>query len=191
MFNYSKKTLYICAVLVAIIIFITIEIVSIAVDNSNKTIDNTTLYKIEVKSTDNANEIINKKTKIDENIWELEITTWGLKAPIKEGTGSEVLEKYIGHFEDTPKLNGNVCLASHNRGSVTGDYFECLEYIETGELITYRANGEERIYKVILSTIINEIDLSYIQNTNDNRLTLITCITNKPSLRRCVQAVLI
>ncbi|MDO5556339.1 MAG: hypothetical protein Q4G09_07035 [Clostridia bacterium] len=67
------------------------------------------------------NEIL-EVMSIDENdpriigyltIEELEIE----KAPIADGTDTETLDKYIGHFENTSYLEGNVCLCSHNRGN--------------------------------------------------------------------------
>ena len=47
----------------------------------------------------------------------------------------------------------------------------------------------QRKYKVSLNKVIKETDWTYIQNTKDNRLTLITCEMNKKEYRRCVQAV--
>ena len=45
------------------------------------------------------------------------------------------------------------------------------------------------MYKVILSIVIEETDWSYLQETEENKITLITCISNQPSKRLCVQAV--
>lgn len=36
---------------------------------------------------------------------------------------------------------------------------------------------------------ISYTDYSYLNEMGDNRITLITCIANQPSLRLCVQAV--
>ena len=38
------------------------------------------------------------------------------KAPIADGTDNKTIGKYVGHFENTSYLEGNVCLCSHNRG---------------------------------------------------------------------------
>lgn len=191
MFNHGKKSLYICAVLVSILLFIAIEFgITMYTDKSNNTKDSSQKYVINVNTISETEPII-EKPQIDENIWELEIPAHAITGPIKEGTESDVLEEYIGHFEETPKVHGNVCLASHNRGSTSGNYFETLEILDVGELLIYRVNGMERLYKVILNITIDEINLSYIQNTNDDRLTLITCVRDKPNLRRCVQAVLL
>ena len=37
--------------------------------------------------------------------------------------------------------------------------------------------------------IIKDTEWKYLKNTEDNRLTLITCVENQPEYRRCVQAV--
>lgn len=47
--------------------------------------------------------------------WSLEIPKINLIAEISEGTTEEILNKYIGHFENTSRWNGNVGLAAHNR----------------------------------------------------------------------------
>ena len=47
--------------------------------------------------------------------WYLEIPCIELKANIQEGTTKEIMDKYIGHFEETQKNTGNVGLAAHNR----------------------------------------------------------------------------
>lgn len=38
-------------------------------------------------------------------------------------------------------------------------------------------------------TNISSTDYSYLNEMGDNRITLITCVKNQPSLRLCVQAV--
>lgn len=45
------------------------------------------------------------------------------------------------------------------------------------------------MYEIILSTVIDETDWSYLKETEDNRITLITCVRNRPNKRLCVQAI--
>ena len=45
------------------------------------------------------------------------------------------------------------------------------------------------MYEIVLSTIIDETDWSYLEETEDNRITLITCEENKKEYRRCIQAI--
>lgn len=130
---------------------------------------------------DNVFEENNKK------IWQIEIPKIELVAPIAEGTSDYVLNKYVGHFEETQKENGNIGLAAHNRG-YNVNYFSRLKELVLGDEIIYILNGNKKIYKVSLITIINDTDWTNLENTNDNRLTLITCLENEPSKRRCIQA---
>ena len=46
-------------------------------------------------------------------------------------------------------------------------------------------------YKYEVSTILTiyETDWEMLENTDDNRITLITCIENRPEYRLCVQGV--
>lgn len=112
----------------------------------------------------------------------------GVHAEVKEGSTEEVLERYVGHIEETPKYDGNVGLAAHNRGNEVS-YFERLNEIQTGDKIIYKSEEHTRTYIVCLKKEIIDTDWSLLQETQDNRLTLITCINNKPNLRLCVQAV--
>jgi len=56
-------------------------------------------------------------------------------------------------------------------------------------VIYYYYQNMSKEYKVIKNIIIEDTDLSYLENTEDNMLTLITCVENEPNYRRCVQAV--
>ena len=47
--------------------------------------------------------------------WYIEIPKIKLVAPIAEGTTGEVMNKYVGHFENTNVWEGNIGLAAHNR----------------------------------------------------------------------------
>lgn len=159
--------------------------------------------KIETKYESNCiltNEVINTKEIIDNtqndinyeiidpNIWKLEIPKIELAANISEGTQENVLNEYIGHFEETKKENGNVGLAAHNRGYKT-NYFGRLKELENGDKIYYTYNGKKSVYTVNSETIIDDTDWSKLENTEENILTLITCVENEPNYRRCIQAI--
>ena len=38
-------------------------------------------------------------------------------------------------------------------------------------------------------TVIKDTDWSYLTETANNRITLITCVENEPEYRRCVQTI--
>lgn len=133
--------------------------------------------------------VINKTTK--ENLksnWKIEIPKISLIAEIAEGTTEEILNEYVGHFEETQKEKGNIGLAAHNRGYKV-NYFNRIRELEIDDEIYYTYNELSRKYKVISKSIIKDTDWSFLENTSDNRLTLITCVEDKPEYRRCIQAV--
>lgn len=117
----------------------------------------------------------------------LTIEKIGLKATVKEGTDEETLKKYIGHIETTSIYDGNIGLASHNRG-YENSYFARLNELENGDIITYQTKFYTRKYKVDNIQTILETDWSLLNNTEENKLTLITCVPNKTIQRLCVQA---
>ena len=123
-----------------------------------------------------------------ENKWRIEIPKISLNAPIKSGTTQDVLAVAVGHFEESNVWNGNVALAGHNRG-YNCNFFEKIKYLEEGDKIIYHTKYGIREYEVVLSKIIKQTDWSYIANTGDNRITLITCVENMYEYRRCIQAV--
>ena len=97
-----------------------------------------------------------------------------------------VMKSAVGHFAQTPIFNGNVGLSAHNR-----DYkidFRQLKNVNIGDKVTYRTNFGTRTYKITIKTDIDETDFSYLENTEDNKITMITCIEDKPTKRLVVQA---
>lgn len=123
-----------------------------------------------------------------EELWQIEIPKIELEAPISEGTSQEVMLEYVGHFENTGILNGNIGLAAHNRGFPI-NYFARLKELEINDEIIYKTQYGTKKYKVILSTIIQDTDWSYLQETEENKITLITCVENEPAKRRCIQGI--
>ena len=94
--------------------------------------------------------------------------------------------EYVGHFENTKFLNGNVGLAAHNRGFPI-NYFADLKKLQIGDEIIYKTKFGNKKYKVYLITTIKDTDWSYLEQTDKNTITLITCVENKPNKRLCVQ----
>ncbi|MBQ2836216.1 MAG: class D sortase [Clostridia bacterium] len=121
-------------------------------------------------------------------IWQIEIPEISLIADISEGTTKEVLNKHVGHFEKTAKEEGNVGLAAHNRGYEV-NYFKDLKLLKKGDEIIYKHNKFEKIYQVDKCRIIKDTEWEYLEQTEENILTLITCVENQPEYRRCIQAV--
>jgi len=103
---------------------------------------------------------------------------------IYKGTSLDTLSKGVGHFDNSPYLDGNVCLAAHN----TNKYWAKLHTLNSGDKITYISFLGTKEYEVQSVSQIDETDWSKLENTDENILTLITCVKGKPSLRLCVQA---
>lgn len=129
-----------------------------------------------------------EKVQFTNENWTLEIPTINLKANINFGTTEEVMNEFIGHFDETGVWTGNIGLAAHNRGYPV-NYFGRLKELQIGDEIKYTTVYGTRTYKVAISTIIKDTDWSYLQETKDNKLTLITCVENEPKYRRCIQAI--
>lgn len=117
----------------------------------------------------------------------LNIEKIGLNATIKDGSNSDILNKYIGHIEGTCIYDGNVGLAAHNRGNKYS-YFARLNELEIGDSVIYKTRYSDKEYTVIDKKVILETDWDMLKDTEDNRLTMITCIKNKANQRLCVQA---
>ena len=136
-------------------------------------------------ANDNAS-ILDKTNKL--NNWYIQIDKVSLKAPIQEGTTKEILNEYVGHFEESSKDLGNICLAAHNRG-YKNNYFSRLKELQEGDEIKYTYKDTEKIYIVTKHEIIRNTDWSNLEPTEENTITLITCVENEPEYRRCIQGI--
>lgn len=125
----------------------------------------------------------------DDNSWKIEIPSISLKADISEGTSKEIMDKYVGHFEETAKIDGNVGLAAHNRG-YNVNYFENIKKLKQNDEIIYNYKGNRRKYKINKIEVIKDTNWSYLENNKyENKITLITCVENQPEYRRCIQGI--
>lgn len=117
-----------------------------------------------------------------------------INMPIKESTELNILATAIGHFSQTPLDNGNVCLVAHNSGTnKSGKYvgfFDSIKKLEIEDVIIYNNLSKIFRYEVISNNIIKETDISVLDNTDENMLTLITCIGGRENraYRQCVVA---
>lgn len=129
------------------------------------------------------------KIEYDNTIGTLTIPSILLEnAPILESTELSTLAKGIGHFTSTSLYNGNVGLASHNSGN-SGDYFKNLKLVKINDEIYYQTKYGTKRYIVKVKEIIEETDFSYLGETKENKITLITCVNGQKEKRLCIQAV--
>jgi len=208
MFNYSKRNRIIISIILSIVILAIINFILIKFKESQKKDINPTfiLKTSKLASEKKSNiiennyineEIVNEEENINkdkvvlnqymDNSWRIYIPKINLNAPILEGTSQENLRRGVTHFENTPSLDGNVCLAAHNRG-YKYNFFQELKRLDISDTITYQKGQSIRTYSVVWKGKIKETDLSYLKDTKDNMLTLITCVENMPEYRLCVQA---
>ena len=105
-----------------------------------------------------------------------------------EGETSTSMSKGLGHFTSTSVWDGNVAVCGHNRGAryVIGN----IKDLKLGDKITYTTSAGTRTYEVETVATIRNDDWSYISDTSDNRITLITCVAGDSSQRWVVQAVM-
>ena len=118
--------------------------------------------------------------------WMIEIPSIDLEAEIAEGTDSNTMNKYVGHFTETSKDKGNVGLAAHNRGYPV-NYFARVKELKEGDKIYYKYNETKITYQVDKIKVIKDTNWSYLEPTEKNKITLITCVENEPEYRRCIQ----
>lgn len=196
MFRYSTIYINFVSFIISIIIFLIINLffssiylftpkgvfkASFKVDNQEIQANSNEIEEI-AKEENTVNEV--KEEKSEE--WYLEIPCINLKANIKEGTSKEIMDDYIGHFEETSKNLGNVGLAAHNRG-YKNNYFENLKQLKEDDKIYYNYQGIKKEYVVTKHFIIEDTDWTSLENTQENMITLITCVENQPEYRRCIQ----
>lgn len=192
--NFSHKNILLISFIISIFIFIFFN--QIFFKNQNKFFENSLEkiipdnIEIELK-TPNSTVAISEQyqNNIDtQKIWQIEIPKINLVAPIAEGTSTNIMNEYVGHFEETPKNKGNIGLAAHNRGYKI-NYFRDLKLLQKGDLIIYTYNGEISKYSVNELGIIKDTDWSKLESSSQDKLTLITCLEDEPEYRRYIQAV--
>ncbi len=179
----SKRCINIVTLIIAVIIFIQTNFLTIIVFNLKSNSVQASANTINTNSKEDNSSYANT----DEE-WKLLIPKINVTAFIKEGTSGEIINNYIGHFEETAEENGNIGLIAASAG-YKENYFADLKELAEGDVIIYVKGNTRKEYKVTTNVIIAQTDWSYLSSTSDNRLTLITGILEEPEKRRCVQAI--
>ena len=201
MFKFTKTgVLYVSTIIIFILIQIftnqykiKTEINEEIMEEKQEFFDETNFEQTQVEEPESIEKAEDSGTRVTEEnqdekeIWQIEIPKISLIANIKEGTTKDILKQYVGHFKETQKENGNIGLAAHNRGYEV-NYFQDLKLLKEGDEIKYKHNEFEKIYEVEKCGIIKDTEWEYLDNTEENMLTLITCVENEPEYRRCIQA---
>lgn len=102
----------------------------------------------------------------------LEIPRLRVSAPVLSGDGDDVLDVAVGHLPDTPRPwePGNSALAGHRDG-----LFRPLRNIRRGDTIRVRSAHGEFTYEVTETKVVEPTDLSVLEPSSTDALTLITC----------------
>ena len=122
----------------------------------------------------------------DGSLGTLKIPALGLSVKGYEDESLESLAQGAGHCKSTSCWAGNVGIAAHNRG--VANHFGQIHTLEKGDRITYTTKLGTRTYEVFFVGQIEETDFSRLGRSDENLITLITCVRNVPELRWCVQA---
>lgn len=120
----------------------------------------------------------------DGSIGTLKIPVIDVSVKIYDGTSTENMKKGATHFPETSYWDGNVAMAAHNRNS----YFGKIYKLRNGDKITYSTNIGTRKYEVTSVYKIDDDDTSCLNDSTENRLTLLTCVENQSAYRWCVIA---
>lgn len=189
-----KKIIIILSILIIIVATIIISIViyrNIKSNNNIKDIEETystdnIQNRIDEYIDSDSKDILNLTKKIDGKniIGVLVIDKINYKGLVAEGTDLPTLKNYVGHFSSSPFFNGNVCFAAHN----TNNFWARLKELENGDTIEYISFLGTKKYEVFNIKQIDETDFTLLSNTDDNIVTLITCVKNNKPKRLCVQA---
>ena len=110
------------------------------------------------------------------------------EAADKDGMMEIMGKQGAAHFFNTSAWDGNCGISAHNGGVPTEISFENLHILNIGDTVGYSSALGERAYTVTEIQEIADDDWSYLSRTNDNRITLITCVSGKPDKRLMVQA---
>ena len=125
----------------------------------------------------------------DGSIGVLTIEAIGVSAPVYETDDEmDAMRKGIAHYKTTSAWNGNIGVCAHN-GNASYCWFHDLYKLEKGDMVIYQTALGTRTYEVLEIREIEETDWSMLGRTEDNRITMTTCIDEKPSKRLVVQAV--
>lgn len=152
-----------------------------------------TVWEQDAVATYNAFTLPEKAMLDEENgsIGVLSIPALGLSVNVYEAEDEmEAMSRGVAHFKSTSAYDGNVGLSAHNINfDGTDGYFKNLHTLKTGDTVSYKTALGEREYEVSLVKTISETDWSYLSRSTENRLTMVTCVSGKPTQRVLVQAI--
>lgn len=96
--------------------------------------------------------------------------------PVREGVSAGVLADSLGHEPDTAYIGegGNCVIAGHRNYSF-GSFFNRLNEVKEGDMIYVDTATDSYSYKVVSVKVVEPEDLSVLEPTDTETLTLYTC----------------
>ena len=105
----------------------------------------------------------------------LEIPRMGVSEIVVSGVGVDDLKKGPGHYPETPLPGepGNAAIAGH-RTTYGAPFFD-IDKLRPGDEIIATTYAGRFVYKVTGSQIVSPSDVTVLDNTQDDRITLTSC----------------
>lgn len=100
------------------------------------------------------------------------IAALGIEAQLFQDSVQDALEGGVSHVSGTalPGQDGNMAIAGHR-----DSFFRKLENVPIGTEITVQTESQTYTYHVSEISIVDALDVSVLEDTDENVLTLITC----------------
>lgn len=141
------------------------------------------------ESIKNANIILDRKV-LEELDTSLSIPNLLIQGDIFQGSDAYTMDKGFWHFPNStyPGQKGNFVVIGHRFMNVppAKDTFFNLEEVKIGDEIKIKHNEGEFTYIVTEVKIVEANDISVVKDTDDYRITLITCTPLWTSEKRFV-----
>lgn len=99
-----------------------------------------------------------------------------MEEAVKEGAESSVISSALGHISGTamPGMQGNCAIEGH-RNYVFGRFFNRLDEVAVGDVITIETLDNTYEYKVYEVLVVEPTEVSVLEDTEAYDLTLVTC----------------
>ena len=119
-----------------------------------------------------AGEHQQQQERLKDGIIRLQIPKIDLDAYVLEGSGHKQLKLGVGRITTSaiPGENGNAVVTAHR-----DTFFRHIVELKSGDEIIVRRNGERMVFQMTGNKIVQPSDVSVLKQTEDPRLTLITC----------------
>ncbi len=135
--EHTRLCVSLLTLFVTLVIFVQTNVLTIMIF----TLKGETKQVIQV-AKETEEEVVQEKMK-----WQLNIPKISVSGTIVEGTDEETINKQIGHFTNTPCVEGNIGLVAGCDG-YEENYFAKLENLELGDVILYQYGEEKKQYQV-------------------------------------------